>query len=122
MKTTEEMIAVMQAYADGKKIEATAKSEAGWSISLDPSWNWYLYDYRVAPDEPMSIDWSALKPEWKYAARDANWRVHVFTCRPEKSRIEWYTDEDEFSRIDDLLSIFNPGTVDWKDSLIARTD
>ena len=48
MKTTKEMIAVMQAYEDGKEIEYTNKnSPMDWLKTKDPLWDWNASDYRV---------------------------------------------------------------------------
>jgi hypothetical protein len=40
---------VMQAYLDGKKIEAqsTDHPEHGWNLVKTPSWDWQHWDYRV---------------------------------------------------------------------------
>ena len=50
MKTTEEKIAVMQAWVDGLDIEYCIYTE-GWSneyILMDnPSWDWVGCDYRI---------------------------------------------------------------------------
>lgn len=46
MKTIEEKISVMQAFADGKEVEY--KENDGEWVSVDePLWNWNTYDYRV---------------------------------------------------------------------------
>lgn len=49
MKTTEEKIAVMQAYADGKEIECSANNWFSRWTEEEPHWNWDAYDYRVKP-------------------------------------------------------------------------
>ena len=47
MKTTKEMIEVMQAYDRGEKIEAGYN---GVWVDIDmPEWSWGLRDYRVKP-------------------------------------------------------------------------
>lgn len=51
MKTVKEMIAVMQAYLDGRKIEAKPNSEKYWNDVGNPVWDWQTYDYRIAPQE-----------------------------------------------------------------------
>lgn len=49
--TTEEKIAVMQAYVDGKKIQAKTFGADNWmDCIVEPSWNWVVYDYRVKPE------------------------------------------------------------------------
>lgn len=66
MKTTEEMIAVMQAYADGKEIEllnSTGKWRTvsapswNWEEANKPMWNWVDFDYRIKkqPKEPEYV-------------------------------------------------------------------
>jgi len=55
--TTQEQIAIMQAYVDGKQVEfCNPKSEDGWNLIHKPSWDWSEYEYRVkvAP-EPKRI-------------------------------------------------------------------
>jgi len=49
--TIEEMIALMTAYKEGKKIECRKSGEESdpWKRIDSPGWNWYYYDYRVAP-------------------------------------------------------------------------
>lgn len=46
MKTTKEMIAVMQAYVDGKEIEIL-NSMGNWITVIEPFWNWQIINYRV---------------------------------------------------------------------------
>lgn len=46
--TTSEMIAVMQAYEEGKEIEFRSKGSSAWH-GANPKWNWAEYEYRVAP-------------------------------------------------------------------------
>ena len=50
MKTTAEMIAIMQAYVDGKEIEMCAYGTCDWLViplNRQPLWNWGDYSYRV---------------------------------------------------------------------------
>ena len=49
MKTTQEMIAVMQAYTDGKEIEFRQRCDVNKTYKVIdlPSWDWDNYDYRV---------------------------------------------------------------------------
>ena len=46
-KTTQEMIEIMQAYANGESIEFKLSSQADWRRVADPSWDWCDCDYRV---------------------------------------------------------------------------
>ena len=47
MKTTKEMIEVMQAYLDGEHIEESIDQKV-W-FTCEPIWNWAKCDYRVKP-------------------------------------------------------------------------
>lgn len=51
MKLIEEQIAVMKAYAEGKKIESKLQNNESWKDDISPSWNWDLCVYRVK-EEP----------------------------------------------------------------------
>lgn len=54
MKTLEEKIEIMRAYADGKSVESKSLNmidpngtELGWEDVKTPTWNWGLCDYRL---------------------------------------------------------------------------
>jgi len=51
--TTKEMIAVMQAYEEGKKIQCKylREEEDCWCDCNIPHWNWHVFYYRVKPEE-----------------------------------------------------------------------
>lgn len=52
-KTTKEMIAVMQAYADGKMLQVFSlygNKEKWQDVSVQPTWDWSHFDYRVKPE------------------------------------------------------------------------
>lgn len=51
MKTTKEMIDVMQAFERGEQIQAMALEGDiyGWDDTKEPWWDWYHLDYRVKP-------------------------------------------------------------------------
>lgn len=59
MKTTKEMFEVMQAYADGKKIEYKTKTYDEWRDIDDPAWNWEFADYRVK-SEPKYVPYDSV--------------------------------------------------------------
>ena len=50
MKTTKEMIEVMQAYLDGEKIEYKY-GNTDWLECRVPIWNWNSIEYRVKPKQ-----------------------------------------------------------------------
>jgi hypothetical protein len=48
---TKEMIEVMKAFEDGKKIEVRDKwFPSSWDSATTPTWNWYEREYRIAPE------------------------------------------------------------------------
>lgn len=51
MKTTKEMIEVMQAFERGEQIQCKALEGDiyGWDDTKEPWWDWYHLDYRVKP-------------------------------------------------------------------------
>ena len=50
MKTTKEMIDVMQAFERGEQIELNDfNSIYGWTTTKRPLWDWSEFDYRVKP-------------------------------------------------------------------------
>ena len=59
MKTIQEKIAVMQAFAEGKTIEYSIISDKleDWIITESPFWDWIRIDYRVKeePKQPEYI-------------------------------------------------------------------
>lgn len=49
---TQACMMVMQAYLDGKEIEFIRKYPSDseeWHSSINPSWDWVTYDYRIKP-------------------------------------------------------------------------
>ena len=62
--TIDEMIAVMQGYRAGKKVEfrpISSKTWRGYEFSAGPSWDFSNFDYRLAP-EPMVL-WVNINSE-----------------------------------------------------------
>ena len=49
MKSTKEMIEVMQAYEEGEQIQIKPSYTTEWSEANFPWWNWSDFDYRVKP-------------------------------------------------------------------------
>ena len=70
--TTAGKIAVMQAFADGKKIQAMTKGRIIWDdIKANPCWDWSYFNYRIVPQpktRPLrASDWDGMPVVW---ARD----------------------------------------------------
>lgn len=50
MKTTKEMIAVMEAFDRGEQIQVkTTNKKCEWEDIKEPNWQWNFCDYRVKP-------------------------------------------------------------------------
>jgi len=73
-KTLDEMIAVMQAAREGKKIEYRVidshYNEEKWYECSHPGWDWTSYDYRVAPEQPETVESVLLDALRKIASTD----------------------------------------------------
>lgn len=63
MKTTKEMIAIMQAYEDGQPVQYKTRRHGYWVEVITPSWDWKILVYRVKPAEPKKVKKWILK--WK---------------------------------------------------------
>lgn len=63
---TAECIKVMQAYANGEIIEEKRFSfdSTEWVESIDPSWQWYKFDYRIKP-RPKYRPFKNVEECWK---------------------------------------------------------
>lgn len=51
MKTTQEKIEVMQAYANGEQIQFKVYGGVKWFDANPPKWNWTDCDYRIKPEK-----------------------------------------------------------------------
>ena len=49
MRTTREMIGVMQAFEDGRAIQYLLNNTKTWIDAPRPCWNWYQFNFRVKP-------------------------------------------------------------------------
>ena len=77
MKTIEEMIAVMTAYKNGKKIECKSNNMpcADWFTIEKPSWDWLCNDYRIKPDplyKPYDSVSEVEKDKWLRKKKHTN--------------------------------------------------
>ncbi len=56
MAELDRRIAVMQAYRDGKTIEAVCRDASmPWvTMTVQPAWAWNVADYRIAPRKPRT--------------------------------------------------------------------
>lgn len=90
--------------------------EGGISIDTHQALAW-----RVKP-QPLtkpSIDWSHVAPECKWLARDKNGECSLFTERPSLEERIWFV--NGWLKASPFASL-NPGTCDWRDSLVKRPE
>jgi len=79
MKTTKEMIEVMQAFENGAEIEAKPIVVGDWKEETEPEWDWVSFDYRIKkqPKEPEYIPFSFEDAEQLVGkiikSKDENW-------------------------------------------------
>lgn len=77
MKTTKEMIEVMQAFERGEQIEVKdLNGTYGWVNTKDPLWDWSEFDYRVKPNTKKTYVPFDTPEEFLAAQRE-----HVETVR-----------------------------------------
>lgn len=50
---TQEKIEIMQAYSDGKPIQARRKGRETWNNTKTPIWDWQGYDYKVGTTDNL---------------------------------------------------------------------
>lgn len=97
MKTTQEKIAIMQAFADGKEIEITPNSHEGiWTLCKEPNWDWPMYDYRVKeePKEPKYIPFTFEDAEFLIGkvvkSKGKNWVEIIAWCGDISTSVDNY--------------------------------
>lgn len=123
MKTTQEKVQVMLAYDQGTACEYKQNHESAWDeLYGTPDWDWTHFDYRIKQVSPLIIPWDAIKPEYKWAAKDADDRIHLFSVEPLKCAGAWGNgvDAGNYFPWPDWLNIQDPDNIDWKDSLVER--
>jgi hypothetical protein len=77
------------------------------------------YRYRIKQTKP-SINWDHLKPWIIAIARDEDGQCTGFESMPKiSSSYSWIAEGDYYDM--KTLASFDPGTCDWKDSLVIRT-
>lgn len=112
--TIEEKLELHRAHYEGKGIEYYA--EDAWRKIERPAFRSGC-PYRIALTD-MVIPWDAIKPEYKWAARDQGGGVYLFKKEPRVGSGTWLSNTWRFS---DFLNI-DPGTKPWDQSLVRRPE
>ena len=93
MKTIEEKIAVMQAFADGKEIECFSLTQMKWIKVCSPRWDWFNDDYRVKP-EPEYIPFTFEDSEFLIGklvkSKDKIWVEMIVWCKGTSTSVDNY--------------------------------
>ena len=97
MKTIEEKIAVMQAFADGKEIEFTENylADKKWNYTRDPLWNWSGTDYRVKPAHeyvPFTFEDAEQLTGKVVRSKNENWVEMIIWCSNAGTSVDKYED------------------------------
>ena len=68
-----------------------------------------------------SIDWSHVSPEYNYLAQDSSGQGYLCGKKPHRMDYAWDMGPSPYIRATTFTS-YEPGTCDWKDSLVQRPD
>ena len=108
---TKEMIKVMQAYVDGKRIEAGNREINFWRDCPDPSWNWNAFDYRIVPEPKKEGRWERVeivKDDGQYCLANPFADVYLIDALP---RIPGFGGIDYQSPFDEKIVVRSMGPV-----------
>lgn len=125
MMSLKEQIAVMQACADGKAIETRPRGiDGGWIHCFNPSFDWFSQEYRVAPPKPDEVDWSAIREEYRWIARQENGDAMAYPFKPFVLESGWYSEYQKgqplITTVSGFLSSYRNNGLPWRESLIER--
>ena len=85
--------------------------------------NTVLFPYPVEVVKSVtkpSIDWSHVSPEYNYLAQDSNGKGYLSSKEPSCHTYSWSM-ETPYIRATTFTS-YEPGTCNWKDSLVKRPE
>lgn len=122
----ENLVQVLLAKLQGKAVEAQSKNvvfsidEKNWELSASANLNWETYNYRVV-QRPLlnAAQWNLIHPDYKWAAKDGNGEIYLFSRKPHIIEIKWiidYRGKATFCPFKDL----DPDDIYWRDSLQER--
>lgn len=126
--TTQYKIEVMQAFLEGKQIETRNYDNELWHtyLNIEPGWNWQNFDYRVKQTSPLIIPWEALKADYRWAAKDEDGEIYVYTEKPKPDSLGlglgYWRYEGLNYRVDAVMITQDPDNIGWKESLIQRPE
>lgn len=123
-----EMIEIIHLYLMGCNIQAVSKTHMENYIFNNESVSEYEFNFEkyVYYSKPaLTIPWDNIPKEYKYAAKDEEGSVYVYTYIPTKYEREWLArDEDGFQgdllSLSDVLCFRCDDAVSWNNSLTVR--
>lgn len=116
--TREQQLYLFYKWLDGESIECF-RIKSGWHVTKHPCWDPDTV-YRVTPQGiKPSVDWSVLKPEFKWLAVDEDGKGWAYITKPVVYETSWYFDKGVAFCVNGLAS-FDKGTCNWDKSLIQR--
>lgn len=95
-------------HTDGREVKVPA-----WQAGSR-----YQIEAIEKPKTKPSIDWTQIKPEYRWLARGARGCAYVHARNPKMGLSAWNAD-GPCARVDILVS-YTPGDCGWKDSLVER--
>lgn len=118
--TPEERRAIVEAWLSADGAEVFHPHQEKW-IVLDENYGIAGFNaYRTRPRQ-LVIPWEHIKPEYKWAAMDADGEVYLYPEKPEDGGDQWLPVEDDAIKANDVLNIDTTG-IDWRESLTARPE
>ena len=114
----EEQVKLVMAHHRGEKMEFLMNT-GSWGAKTDGPLG-PLTTYRLAVTKP-SIDWSHVHEDYNWLSVEASGRAYLYKFEPvciDGNRM-WDPRGDCFEMARPFAS-YDPGTCDWKDSLIQR--
>lgn len=115
-----ELLPIIQAFADGKRVEKFDPFIQQWIEISDPV---FIGDqlYRIAAPKP-SIDWSHVAPEYRWLAVDEDGVPFLYQRKPYKGAKSWMIISGKLINALCFTSYHCPPDVDWRESLVKRPD
>lgn len=117
MNVPEKHRAVAHAWVEGAEIEFSVVKDQ-WLPATNPTWD-VNCKYRFKPTKP-SIDWSHVGSKVVAIATDEDGASWCFPQVPEVLDSDATGWSGVVINYADIFASFDPGTCDWRDSLIVR--
>ena len=91
--------------------------ETQWRLIQKPNWSSaFAYRQTPLPTTYPKIPWEHVDEKWQFWARDESGDGWLYADKPKCDCIMW---DAHVARESDVLKL-DPGTCDWRDSLVER--